>query len=237
VTNLSHQPSYVKKQLETWNPRKHVDPAAIIALTVNHLMDELEHHHLLRQHHSFSLFNERRMVWPIFVTRRNEKPDRDAAIAHGYIINADGSHTDIDSDHGIDVLGDIIESSTYSTNVAYYGALPTRLYRILRSAYGECRKVSVKNHVSASTTSLSPSTFTPSRTRRQGYRSYLSSTKSMMKTTLLNLVDEDAGSHLAQTPAFWTEGNNVIKRKSSESLVAIPDRVSFLQLILTLMRL
>jgi len=45
------------------------------------------------------------------------------AIAHGYIEKEDGSHVDIMNDHGIDVLGDVIESSMYSPNVHYYGAL------------------------------------------------------------------------------------------------------------------
>ena len=44
------------------------------------------------------------------------------AIAHGYITAADGSHVDIRDEHGIDHLGDIIESSIYSPNVEYYGA-------------------------------------------------------------------------------------------------------------------
>ncbi|XP_068202628.1 hemocyanin subunit-like [Palaemon carinicauda] len=45
------------------------------------------------------------------------------AIAHGYIIKEDGTHIDIMNEHGIDILGDIIESSLYSPNVQYYGAL------------------------------------------------------------------------------------------------------------------
>ncbi|XP_066969310.1 hemocyanin subunit-like [Macrobrachium rosenbergii] len=45
------------------------------------------------------------------------------AIAHGYIIKEDGSHIDIMNDRGIDVLGDVIESSLYSPNSQYYGAL------------------------------------------------------------------------------------------------------------------
>ncbi|KAK7085610.1 hypothetical protein SK128_015961 [Halocaridina rubra] len=45
------------------------------------------------------------------------------AIAHGYIEKDDGTHVDIMNDHGADVLGDIIESSNYSPNVHYYGAL------------------------------------------------------------------------------------------------------------------
>jgi len=45
------------------------------------------------------------------------------AIAHGYITDKDGSVIDIMNDHGIDKLGDIIESSMYSPNVQYYGQL------------------------------------------------------------------------------------------------------------------
>ncbi|KAG7158031.1 Hemocyanin B chain-like 2, partial [Homarus americanus] len=45
------------------------------------------------------------------------------AIAHGYVTDRDGHHINIRNDHGIDVLGDIIESSVYSPNAQYYGAL------------------------------------------------------------------------------------------------------------------
>ncbi|XP_064091949.1 hemocyanin B chain-like [Macrobrachium nipponense] len=45
------------------------------------------------------------------------------AIAHGYITDKDGKVIDIKNDRGIDKLGDIIESSMYSPNVQYYGAL------------------------------------------------------------------------------------------------------------------
>nr|XP_045623130.1 hemocyanin subunit-like [Procambarus clarkii] len=45
------------------------------------------------------------------------------AIAHGFVTANDGSTIDINNSHGIDVLGDVIESSTYSPNVAYYGSL------------------------------------------------------------------------------------------------------------------
>jgi len=45
------------------------------------------------------------------------------AIAHGYIIGANDEHIDIMNKEGIDHLGDIIESSMYSPNVQYYGAL------------------------------------------------------------------------------------------------------------------
>merc|ERR1712212_1166126 len=45
------------------------------------------------------------------------------AIAHGYIVDKEGNTISIMNDHGIDILGDIIESSVYSPNVQYYGAL------------------------------------------------------------------------------------------------------------------
>lgn len=45
------------------------------------------------------------------------------AIDHGYIIGHDGAPIDIMNDRGIDILGDVIESSTYSPNPEYYGAL------------------------------------------------------------------------------------------------------------------
>jgi len=45
------------------------------------------------------------------------------AIDHGYIIGHDGEIINIMDDLGIDKLGDIIESSTYSPNPEYYGAL------------------------------------------------------------------------------------------------------------------
>ncbi|KAG7167701.1 Hemocyanin B chain-like 4, partial [Homarus americanus] len=45
------------------------------------------------------------------------------AIAHGYVTDKDGNNIDIMNDHGIDVLGDILESSRYSPNAQYYGAL------------------------------------------------------------------------------------------------------------------
>merc|ERR1712212_734472 len=45
------------------------------------------------------------------------------AIAHGYIVDKEGNTISIMNDHGIDILGDIIESSMYSPNVQYYGAL------------------------------------------------------------------------------------------------------------------
>ncbi|KAA0189758.1 hypothetical protein HAZT_HAZT000048 [Hyalella azteca] len=45
------------------------------------------------------------------------------AIDHGYIEDAQGNHIALDEEHGIDILGNIIESSTYSPNPQYYGSL------------------------------------------------------------------------------------------------------------------
>ncbi|KAK4289521.1 hypothetical protein Pmani_037513 [Petrolisthes manimaculis] len=45
------------------------------------------------------------------------------AIGHGYVTGAHGEIIDIMNEHGIDVLGDLIESSLYSPNSEYYGAL------------------------------------------------------------------------------------------------------------------
>lgn len=53
------------------------------------------------------------------------------SIAHGYLTAADGSHIDLRNNHGIDHLGDIIESSMYSPNVAYYGALHNEAHILL----------------------------------------------------------------------------------------------------------
>merc|ERR1712212_220478 len=53
------------------------------------------------------------------------------AIDHGYITAADGSHIDIMNAEGIDHLGDIIESSMYSPNVQYYGALHNHAHILL----------------------------------------------------------------------------------------------------------
>nr|ADE58571.1 hemocyanin HC2 [Limnoria quadripunctata] len=53
------------------------------------------------------------------------------AIAHGYVTAADGSKIDIRNEHGIDVLGDVIESSVYSPNAGYYGALHNLAHIIL----------------------------------------------------------------------------------------------------------
>merc|ERR1712002_1146952 len=53
------------------------------------------------------------------------------AIDLGYITKADGSHIDINDEHGIDHLGDIIESSLYSPNPQYYGALHNHAHILL----------------------------------------------------------------------------------------------------------
>ncbi|XP_042243131.1 hemocyanin C chain-like [Homarus americanus] len=45
------------------------------------------------------------------------------AIAHGYVTARDGSIIDINNERGVDILGDVIESSMYSPNPQYYGAL------------------------------------------------------------------------------------------------------------------
>nr|AAB22190.1 hemocyanin subunit c [Panulirus interruptus=spiny lobster, Peptide, 661 aa] [Panulirus interruptus] len=45
------------------------------------------------------------------------------AIAHGYIDALDGHSIDIMNSHGIEFLGDIIESSGYSANPGFYGSL------------------------------------------------------------------------------------------------------------------
>ncbi|XP_071531079.1 hemocyanin B chain-like [Panulirus ornatus] len=45
------------------------------------------------------------------------------AIAHGYITATDGHTIDIRQPKGIEYLGDIIESSMYSSNARYYGSL------------------------------------------------------------------------------------------------------------------
>ncbi|KAK4289863.1 hypothetical protein Pmani_037199 [Petrolisthes manimaculis] len=51
-----------------------------------------------------------------------ERRIRDA-IAHGYIIDEEGRQIDIMNEHGIDYLGNIIESSMYTSNLQYYGSL------------------------------------------------------------------------------------------------------------------
>merc|ERR1712133_308401 len=53
------------------------------------------------------------------------------AIDHGYIIKKDGTHININDEHGIDHLGDVIESSLYSKNPQYYGALHNHAHILL----------------------------------------------------------------------------------------------------------
>nr|AAW57892.1 hemocyanin subunit 4 [Metacarcinus magister] len=53
------------------------------------------------------------------------------AIAHGYVTGRDGSIISISDSHGIDVLGDVIESSLYSPNPEYYGALHNTAHMML----------------------------------------------------------------------------------------------------------
>ncbi|KAL7645607.1 UNVERIFIED_CONTAM: hypothetical protein RMT77_003993 [Armadillidium vulgare] len=53
------------------------------------------------------------------------------AIAHGYVTGHDGEIIDIRDEHGIDILGDVIESSEYSANPEYYGALHNLAHIIL----------------------------------------------------------------------------------------------------------
>ncbi|XP_066948824.1 hemocyanin-like [Macrobrachium rosenbergii] len=53
------------------------------------------------------------------------------AIAHGYIVDNEGKKVPIDNDHGIDILGDVIESSMYSPNIQYYGALHNTAHMVL----------------------------------------------------------------------------------------------------------
>nr|ADE58570.1 hemocyanin HC1 [Limnoria quadripunctata] len=53
------------------------------------------------------------------------------AIAHGYITGANGEKIDIRNENGIDILGDVIESSVYSPNAGYYGALHNLAHIIL----------------------------------------------------------------------------------------------------------
>ncbi|XP_063595789.1 hemocyanin subunit-like [Penaeus indicus] len=53
------------------------------------------------------------------------------AIAHGYIVDRSGERIDIMNESGINVLGDIIESSLYSPNIQYYGALHNTAHIVL----------------------------------------------------------------------------------------------------------
>jgi len=53
------------------------------------------------------------------------------AIAHGYVTGKDGSIINILNNEGINILGDIIESSEYSVNPYYYGALHNTAHIVL----------------------------------------------------------------------------------------------------------
>jgi len=53
------------------------------------------------------------------------------AIAHGFIEDRKGNKIDMMNDKGIDVLGNIIESSLYSPNIQYYGALHNHAHVLL----------------------------------------------------------------------------------------------------------
>nr|CCF55382.1 hemocyanin beta subunit 1 [Atyopsis moluccensis] len=53
------------------------------------------------------------------------------AIAHGYVVDATGNVIDISNERGIDIIGDIIESSMYSPNKQYYGALHNTAHIVL----------------------------------------------------------------------------------------------------------
>merc|ERR1712121_233200 len=53
------------------------------------------------------------------------------AIAHGYVTGKDGSIINILNNEGINILGDIIESSEYSVNSYYYGALRNTAHIVL----------------------------------------------------------------------------------------------------------
>ncbi|XP_053639178.1 hemocyanin [Cherax quadricarinatus] len=240
-----------------------------------------------------------------------------STIALGYVINSDDTHTNISNEHGIDILGDLIESSTYSPNNGYYGSLHNQAHRILGaqadpklkydmppgvmehfetatrdpaffrlhkyidglfkehkdrlppytksdflysnvkitdvevtelSTYFEdfefdlinaldtsehVNEVSVKTHVSR--LNHKPFTFkihaNAERDDRVTIRIYISP-KRDENNIVLHINEHRWGAILLDT--FWAEvraGDNVIKRKSSQSSVAIVDRVSFPQLI------
>merc|ERR1711970_564147 len=53
------------------------------------------------------------------------------AIAHGYVTGKDGTIKNLLNDRGIDVIGDLIESSEYSVNPVYYGALHNTAHIVL----------------------------------------------------------------------------------------------------------
>ena len=54
-----------------------------------------------------------------------------SAIDQGYIFGSDGSKIVLDEEHGIDVLGSIIEASAYSPNPQYYGSLHNTAHKML----------------------------------------------------------------------------------------------------------
>jgi len=66
------------------------------------------------------------------------------AIDHGYIVDSDGHHIDLDEEHGIDILGNIIESSTYSPNPQYYGALHNKAHILLGRQADPKRKFNMR---------------------------------------------------------------------------------------------
>merc|ERR1719167_1586313 len=53
------------------------------------------------------------------------------AIAPGYVVDHEGHHIDIRNEQGINKLGAIVESSMYSPNVQYYGALHNTAHIVL----------------------------------------------------------------------------------------------------------
>merc|ERR1712212_946037 len=53
------------------------------------------------------------------------------AIAHGYVTGHNGEIINLLNDNGINILGDIIESSEYSPNAYYYGALHNTAHIVL----------------------------------------------------------------------------------------------------------
>lgn len=53
------------------------------------------------------------------------------AIDQGYIVDSEGKQIKLCIKHGIDILGNIIESSTYSPNTPYYGALHNTAHKML----------------------------------------------------------------------------------------------------------
>merc|ERR1712033_153319 len=53
------------------------------------------------------------------------------AIAHGYVTGKNGEIINILNDRGINIIGDIIESSEYSVNPVYYGSLHNTAHIVL----------------------------------------------------------------------------------------------------------